>query len=304
LKMLVKLDQATVRFGQTGWSRFMSSGVHGDWQTFNVAFAPPMPATAAGRIRVIVTPLSVGADPAGAVPVAVVGAISPGGFTAWARNCSNIAGEAALNWIAVADVTDTVHQSLVVRTGVQEANYFMPEAWTSWSVAYGESAQFTEVVPVVTITNEEVSGGFAAAAPTLRASGDIGFDVSAVSIDNNPGSAALNYIAFGTGSGSFAGLALDAGRAGPWTFQERGKVGDWQTVDVDFDDAFASPPVVVAVADDLDGNLGWFAPAVLAVVGNVTESGFILGARNADITGGPAAVAWIAVGLPMPIGAV
>ncbi len=104
--MASMVDLITVRAGVCPAIAFASSGITGDWQTFQVPFQPWMPAGAEGRIRVVVSASDHEADVTDhqAVPVVVVGEVSHMGFTAWVRNSDVSPGQSGMNWIAIAEV--------------------------------------------------------------------------------------------------------------------------------------------------------------------------------------------------------
>jgi hypothetical protein len=301
--MATPLGSVSVRTGTTSTQAFSQSGLTGDWRTFNIPFNPGFRPFAAGKIRVFATATRQGlaANDRGAPVVPVVGQISPQGFAIWARNSDIVRGNAAFNWIAVAEVPDAPPTNASALFGSLSPLYFStaakPGDWNSYSTPVPESRKPANPVPVVaTAANMNVRVHASAAVPVVGAAAVDQVSLSARNSDVGAGLASFNYLAFLPGVAPSAKLIVDTGRVFPLFFAKGGQRGDWQTWTVNFADHFISPPGVIVTADNYDGNLRSYAVAATAMANDVTANGFTLTARNSDVSAGWVAFSWLAVG--------
>jgi hypothetical protein len=299
---------APVTFGAAGYPGD-SCGNHGDWQTFHVPFQPAFPAAADGAIRVLVSASDAGADinVHQAVPVPIVGEVSPLGFTVWARNTDVSGGDSGLSWIAVSEVPDTIGTSTAsparVRTGLLQPQHFQSDGyrgdWRRWSVQYGQRVGF-EVIPgvVVTTTNGNVRVHAAASVGVACGVSKVGFNLAARNSDVGPGVCSFAYLAVQRDAGGEPSQMVDTGQVPGRYFQSNGVSGDWQVWNVQFNEPFLVPPTIMLTADNSNGTLYSYARAAVGVVFDATGDGFTLAARNSDPSAGPVGFSWVAVGRP------
>ncbi len=301
--MASPLNLMTVRSGTTAPRHFSQSGVTGDWQTIDVAFAPYFTPAANGKIRVFVSATSQGLSTTdrGAPAVPVVGEISPKGFAIWARNSDIAGGNVAFNWIAVAEVPDAPLTNASAVFGLLSQQYFStaakPGDWSNYSAPIPDSKRPTNPpVVVATASNANVRVHASAAVPIVGTAAVDRISVAARNSDVGAGLASFNYLAFLPGMAAPPKLMLDSGRVAPLRFAAGAQRGDWQTWLVNFAEHFISPPTVLLSADNYDGNIRSFAVAAVPMANDVTANGFTLAARNADVSAGWVAFSWLAIG--------
>jgi hypothetical protein len=282
---------------------FSQSSRSGDWQRIGVSFQPQFPAPASGLIRVFATATCAGLSPGerGAPAVPVVGEISPRGFTIWARNSDIVPGRAAFNWIAVAEMAEPPLADNAALFGLLSPQYFMTSAQTGdWST-YGAPIPVPLQLPsspvvVASASNANVRVHATAAVPVVDSPTLDRVSLQARNSDVGAGLASVGYVAMLPGEAAPDTLAIDSGRVAPLRFAPGARRGDWQTWGVTFAAHFVGPPVVIATADNYDGNLRSYAVAAVGMADDVTPYGFTLAARNSDVSGGFVAFSWLAIG--------
>lgn len=304
--MASAITQVTFRAGRTAgiipW--FNSSGRYGDWQTIHVPFDPFMPAGAEGKVRVVASAngddVPAAAHIAATVPL--IGEVSHMGFTAWVRNSDISAGYAGLSWLAVAEVPDAPSVSPPrLRSGTTQPQHFQTDGlqgdWRRWAVSHGSRIGFIDIPTcVVTATNNNVRVHAAASVGAVSGSSLVGFNVAARNSDIGPGASSFNFIAILPDSNGNPDLFVDTGQVPARYFAVENYPGDWQVWAVNFAEPFSSPPIVLATADNSNGQLNSYARAVVGVVFDVSCDGFTLAGRNSDLCAGPAGFSWVAVG--------
>jgi hypothetical protein len=304
--MAVPLTGATLRCGTAPAVDFSPSGQSGDWQTFVIAFNPPMANQADGQIRVVVNAGDAGVDLQDhqAVPVPVTGEISHLGFTAWVRNSDVSGGSSGIAWLAVAEVPEAAPVAPRLRAGNVQPQHFQVDGyrgdWRRWSVSFGQKVAF-DAPPVVltTATNNNVRVHAASAVGISCGVTKDGFNLAARNSDIAAGAASFNYVAIQQSAGGSDIFQLDSGHLTARLFSAEDQLGDWQVWAVNFAEPFLVPPVVLVSADDCGGTLNSYTRAVVGVVFDVSQDGFTLAGRNSDVCAGPAGFNWVAVGIPL-----
>lgn len=292
-----------VRAGACSAKEYEHSGRAGDWQTFNVAFVPPFPDIAAGKIRVFASPndLNVQVRTSIAPASPVVGEISSRGFTAWARNSDIARGQSGLSWVAIAECSERENGQQSAVFGVMGPQYFTSAATRGdWRVANVEVPKSRGDQPPVSVVatpgNANVRVHASASIPIICAAKDAMFALAARNSDCGPGLASFNYLAFGSFTALKPNTLVDTGRVSPKYFRVGSQRGDWQAWAVSFSTHFLVPPVVIVTADNFDGKINSYAVAAVPLANDITPYGFTLASRNSDVVAGWVAFSWLAIG--------
>ena len=303
------IEELTVRAGRCPAVNFSSSGTLGDWQAFHVPFLPPMPSSATGKIRVLVSASDdeVNASDHQAVPVVIVGEISNMGFTAWVRNSDVSSGWSGLVWFAIAEQPEVLSNGSsqtppLIRFGSTQPQHFQYTGrrgdWRRWEIRHGTNAGFSGIpCSIVSPTNQNVRVHASSAVGIVAGETIDGFNLAARSADVGPGACSFCYLSVLIGGGKASGKQMvDSGQVSPRNFSATGLSGDWQVWSVAFAEPFLVPPVVLLTADNANGTLNSYARAAVGTAFDTTTNGFTLAARNSDVMGGPAGFTWLAVG--------
>jgi hypothetical protein len=290
--MSTLLSRSTILFGDTGAAghatpvgaqHFGASCVPGDTQKWHVT-PPGLPANA----KVIVTASARFTDPRSPLAhvVARVEDLSPSGFTIKARNSGCAAGNASVNWLAIAETGKS--EVPLSHLAIGQPRSFAADCTTgdtqAWSVTFPPMAPppFPSN-PFVFLTANQIGyvGDPVHNAAGVGIVGDLGpmaFQLTARNSDCASGDCGFNSVAMLQSLPPLGGLDLlvDTGLVDKFTFTQRCTPGDTIAVEIFFSRPFDTPPVVLATAV----GSGFCMP--VCIVRNVTRFGFTLAARNSD----------------------
>ncbi|MDX2194112.1 MAG: hypothetical protein NW201_12215 [Gemmatimonadales bacterium] len=313
--MPTPLTETLIQSGRASARSFAADCTAGDWHSWQVAFATPFPDD-----DVIVVAMASdhdvdeGAHVAAVVPV--VRGTSRSGFTLAGRNSDSAAGSAGMHWLAVRRRPGVASGTPVdLRTAVVPPRAFAPDGtvgdWQQWDWRFarplrGEPAvvgsaartpggiqRYEELFGVIVPSVGQwhfgaavgVSLGASASALRLAARNPTGW----------PGQARVPFVAVAPGGVTDPALHCETGRTAPVAMPGAHLMTS-EALDVQFDEPFLVPPIVLVTACEVGLAVGESAVALVGVVEDATTHGFTLRVMSSDCAPGRAAFNWVAIG--------
>jgi hypothetical protein len=333
--MSTPLNQVMLQFGREPRQDFNVNCEPLDWQPIDVTFPKTFPT---GDVRVFVTPndFKVDFEPGNIPVVGTVQDVKPTGFRLWGRNPNQCQrASAGFNWLALTETPGREHPSETdVRLGVVQPRHLggacsigMPFDWpTVWPVRFGPKREIgtPDRPPVVLASACNLNAWAGTVDPASVHAVEVnyertaalvavvqqpqpkGFRLKALNSDPFRGNGAFYHVAVAErGQRQVPSLVVESGRVGAKWFEPSTVDGDWQVWEIEFDDPFMTPPVVLVTVNDLFDNGSAIpdrdpafgrAAAAVGIVQSVSTHGFTLMARNSECGKSFAGFNWAAFG--------